>query len=826
MNTPAKTRILTRARVRYILQRAASRLSSIRLSTKAILLSIALTTFVITAAFVTLSIEIRNETKQLLQDLLNRSERQVLSIKEDNLSQLLWVSSQIANNPTLRASMETYRLESAISVETRKALLATLQNELDKIWAGLPNDLLLVTDNKGRLLAANNRLDSGPELDEDLSAKPALKHALNPLEPTGDQNFGVINLDGQYYFIGTSPINLQGYVIGTLTLGDRIDSSFLPNLRAFFGGEIAVTVSGRSIASTFPQTSSGDSGAAVLASLGSDVIQADGTAHLGDEDYLITSMTLGVDDAGEEVTLFLLRSLTQALRQPNQKLMRTLATQAVLAVLLGALLAWMAVRTSLRPLENFVAFMKGVAESGDYSLRFRGRKSNHLGKPQESDDQQDVAAIRSNNELDLLVNGFNGMLAVIEARDSSLKKAHTELEAGIQVLRQKEEELLQLQKMEAMGLLAGGVAHDFNNILMVMSGFTEMALMSLEDDHEARANIEEVLKASKSASLLTRQLLAFSSKQVTRPKIINLNDVITELEKILRRVVGDSIVLSTKLGENLGNVLADRAQIEQVLLNLTVNGRDAIDTTGEICIETNNVESHDDLLEQNDLVLDTPHIVMAVSDSGCGIDPETQARMFEPFFTTKEKGKGTGLGLSTVHGIVKHCGGHIRVQSNPGQGTIFSIYLPRMTLAFEETAEAHKLASAPAPASASASCSATILVVEDEPDVRMVVCKMLSMSGYKVLEAPGPVEAMAIFENNKDQIDLLLTDVIMPVMNGRELHEQIALMRPGIKTLFISGYADGVIDDTGILSAGVNFLQKPFTPDELMAKLDQILNQA
>jgi len=800
--------------------RIASRWRAVRLSTKAIWLSVALTTLVVATAFITLSIEIRLETKQILQDLLNRSEQQVVSIKEDRLSQLLWVSSQVANNPTLRAAMETYRLEPALSVDYRSDLLATVQNELDKVWAGLPSDLLIVTDDQGRVLAANGRSAALPPGGADLSLNPALGHALKPQAMIGDQNFGLMRFGDQYFLAVASPIVLQEYVIGALVLGDRIDSSFLPNLRAFFGGNTVITVGGRSIASTLPPSAGGGSVAESLARLGNAAIRPDRTVRLGDQDYLVTSMALGKDEQGQTASLFLLRSLTEATRQPNRKLMKTLATQATLAVLLGALLAWFSTRTSLRPLARFVAFMKEVARSGDYSRRFGRSGSRRDLAPLERAGQGEGSPVgRSNNELDLLVDGFNGMLAEIEGRDSALKQAHSELESGIQTLKQKEEELRQLQKMEAIGLLAGGVAHDFNNILMVVSGFSEMALKSLDRDQpaEARELIEEVQKASKSAALLTRQLLTFSSKQVASPRIININQLITERREILRRVVGDSIVLTLSLEDQLDHVLADPAQLEQVLLNLTVNARDAIDSTGAIRIETRNVRPEDDPAEKYDLELSSAHVLLAVTDDGRGMDAETLEHMFEPFFTTKDKGKGTGLGLSTVHGIVRQYGGHIRVESEPGAGTVFRVFLPAIRDAVDETVQESEHATPRG--------SATILLVEDEQDVRQVVSRMLTACGYTVLEADGPQAALRLFEQHGEAVDLLLTDVIMPVMNGRELSVKISQLKPGVKTLFMSGFTAGFIDDSGILPEGVNFLQKPFAPDALMARIARILSR-
>lgn len=799
-----------------VLQRLAGRWNSMRLSTKAMLLTVVLATLVISVIFITLSLEIRDEIKQILRDTLNRTEQQVLSIKEDNLAQLIWVSSQISSNPTLRAAMETYRLEASMNMAVHAELLATLKNELDKIWPGLQHDLLIVTDEKGSVLAANGEDETRPDIGADLSGLAVLSHALDPAAEMGDESFGVITLEGQYFLIGSLPIEMQGYIIGTLTLGDRIDSSFLPNLRRFFGGDTLITVGGRVIASTLTAASDSSPKGTSVDSPGVPAIGRDGTVRIGSDDYLVTTMSLGTDDAGEPVTLYLLRSLTDALREPNRSLMKTLATQGALAVLLVALLAWVTTRASLQPLARFVAFMKGVAESGDYSLRFRGRRGKSEPPPAAGETPEPPEPLPSSgNELDLLVDGFNRMLAVIEARDSSLKRAHTQLEDSVEALQQKEIELRQMQKMEAIGLLAGGVAHDFNNTLMVISGFSELALRGLEPDHPAREFIEEVRQATNSGVTLTRQLLAVSSRQVLEPRVIRLNDLVEGIENMLQRALGESIELKTRLEPGLHNVVVDPAQIDQTLLNLVLNSRDAIDESGTITISTANVDPGE---VSDRLELEIPHVMISVRDTGCGISEDVQAHMFEPFFTTKDKGKGTGLGLSTVHGTVKQCGGHILVESRPGAGAEFRIYLPAVAEDIDQPSGHHY--------SGQTGGEATLLLVEDDKDVRAVVSKMLSMSGFAVIEAEDPIQALRLFEQHRDVIDVLITDVVMPGMNGKQLYERIAAVNPDIKTLFISAYADGAIDDLGDLREGVSFLQKPFTPEALLAKLQQILESS
>jgi two-component system cell cycle sensor histidine kinase/response regulator CckA len=379
--------------------------------------------------------------------------------------------------------------------------------------------------------------------------------------------------------------------------------------------------------------------------------------------------------------------------------------------------------------------------------------------------------------------------------------------------RKLEEQLLQSQKMEAVGRLAGGIAHDFNNLLTAVSGYTELLIGQLAEGDPRRESAEEIRQAGHRAAALTQQLLAFSRRQVLEPRVLDLNAVISNMERMLRRVIGEDIELSTSLAGSLWRTKADPAQIEQAILNLVVNARDAMPRGGQLTLETANV----DLDAKYSGGAPGPHVMLAVSDTGVGMDKEQQARLFEPFYTTKERGKGTGLGLSTTYGVVKQSGGSIWVYSERGLGTTFKIYLPRSEEPLDEPAEA------PPPA-IPLSGTETILLVEDEPEVRRLVQKILDMHGYAVLSAASPAEAIAISRSRPGTIDILVTDVIMPGMNGRELARALSTARPDLRVLYMSGYTDAAIAHQGILDPGTAFLSKPFTPDVLARKVREVLD--
>jgi PAS domain S-box-containing protein len=384
--------------------------------------------------------------------------------------------------------------------------------------------------------------------------------------------------------------------------------------------------------------------------------------------------------------------------------------------------------------------------------------------------------------------------------------------------KELEEQLLQAQKMEAVGRLAGGVAHDFNNLLTAIIGYSQLAMARLAPDDRLQLELDEIYKAAMRAAGLTGQLLAFSRRQAAEPKVLELDVITSGIAKMLKRVIGEDIEVVTLAEQKVGRIKADPIQIEQVIMNLAVNARDAMPDGGKLTIETRNVTLDEQYTRWHMNVRPGQYVMLAVSDTGCGMDAETRSRVFEPFFTTKEQGKGTGLGLSTAYGIVKQNGGDIWIYSEPGKGTTFKLYFPRVDECEERVATAEESRSMPRG-------SETILVVEDETLVRTLAGDVLRGLGYTVLEAPDGDEALRVVRQNGCDIHLLLTDVVMPRMSGRELADHVKALLPGINVVFASGYTDDTILQYGIMEAGAHFIQKPFSPAGLAHKVREVLDR-
>jgi len=392
----------------------------------------------------------------------------------------------------------------------------------------------------------------------------------------------------------------------------------------------------------------------------------------------------------------------------------------------------------------------------------------------------------------------------------------TKLKPAEDTVPQSDAHLQQAHKMEAIGRLAGGIAHDFNNLLTIITGYSQLVLSRLREEDLLRGDVVEIRKAAARAASLTQQLLAFSRRQVMVPKVLNLNTIVESVDSMLQRLIGEHIYLVAVLDSALGHVKADAGQMEQVIVNLAVNARDAMPKGGKLTIETSNV----DVTSQH--TLDGPivpgcYAKLSVSDTGCGMDSETQTRIFEPFFTTKGQGKGTGLGLATVYGIVKQSEGHIVVDSEPGRGTAFHLYLPRVDGLIEVGEQDIRPLTLPYG-------TETVLLVEDEPAVRVLIRDSLRLFGYTVLEARHGFEAQLIGSQHTGRIDLLMTDVVMPQMSGRELADGLMRMHQDVKVLYMSGYTEQAMIDQDILNSGNAFLQKPFTPETLARKVRTVLD--
>jgi len=398
-------------------------------------------------------------------------------------------------------------------------------------------------------------------------------------------------------------------------------------------------------------------------------------------------------------------------------------------------------------------------------------------------------------------------------------KARLQRDKEIEEKEKLRAQLQQAQKMEAIGTLAGGIAHDFNNRLTTIIGYAQIALIDVIKDESLRRKIEEIKKAGESAASLTRQLLAFSRKQVIKPEVLDLNEVISETEKMLKRMIGEDVEFQTILESELWKVHMDSGQIDQMIINMAVNSRDAMPQGGKLVVETANVDLDENYFREQGLD-ETPgsYVMLAISDTGSGMNKETRDHIFDPFFTTKEIGKGTGLGLSTVYGIIKQNNGFIWVYSVPGQGTTFKIYLPKL----KEDAEAEEKERIPV---GDLNGSETVFIVEDDDKLRNLTRKILERYGYSALEAENGEDALRFSEEYEGQIDLILTDVVMPKMSGKELAEQLKSLRPEIKVVYMSGYTGNAIVHHGILPPWLNFLEKPFTPECLARKVREVLDR-
>ncbi|MCE9578910.1 MAG: response regulator [Deltaproteobacteria bacterium] len=436
---------------------------------------------------------------------------------------------------------------------------------------------------------------------------------------------------------------------------------------------------------------------------------------------------------------------------------------------------------------------------------------------------------RSRRRLAASNVALQGARLELEAQAEQLRQAHAQLQRSWSVelaeeqsarqgvehaLRGTEEQLRHAQKMEAVGRLAGGIAHDFNNLLSIILGYSAMVSSSLPAEDPLRADVDEIAKAGERAAELTRQLLAFSRRQVFSERIVDLNALVGGMHRMIRRLLGEDIEVVFQPDAVHHSVLCDPGQIEQVLMNLIVNARDAMPRGGTLTIETRDVELDESFAASHAGVQPGAHVMLAITDTGVGIPAEIQARIFEPFFTTKDVGRGTGLGLSTVYGIVKQSGGTIWVSSEVGRGTVFTVYLPR-TQVEPLTPES--------PPAARRACGGTVLLVEDEDQLRVLTRSLLRRAGYTVLDARDGAEALQACARHASKIDLLLTDVVMPMMCGRELAERARLVRPDMKALFMSGYTDEVIGLHGGLESQVAFLEKPINANQLLTKVSEMI---
>jgi signal transduction histidine kinase len=636
----------------------------------------------------------------------------------------------------------------------------------EETWPSNDCDLFATADAKGKVLSVHSRVVGLSST----SAKELLGHSLKAKRSSDWWLY-----HGRIFQIVLKPYYGEGTLLGTVVVGSEFSDKDARDLASMSSSQILVHANDATVLNTLPAAASLSAVEELRRT------QRRGMVTLGDEPFFVMSVPVTTGDQDPTISLTVLKSYENALAALDES-KHLLIALGIGALAIGGLFVYVIADRLTRPL---AALARGVRalEKGDYAYPLK----------------RDIGS----DEVAQLTRAFDDMRTTL--RQTEIQKQELEVQ------------LRQSQKMEAMGRLAGGVAHDFNNLLTVIKGNSSILAERLGSEHRLIKLTTQIDSAADRAVSLTRQLLAFCRMQVLQPKILDLNELVSEMCKLLRRLVPEDIAFNFRAGESLGHVKADPGQIEQVLMNLVVNAGDAMPAGGTLTVETRNVTISEQDASRRAPASPGQYVLLSVADNGMGMDAETRARIFEPFFTTKEQGKGTGLGLATVYGIVKQSGGFIWVESELGWGARFEIYLPRVTDRVEP-------ASAQTEEVAISQGLKTVLVAEDEEAVRDLACEFLKSAGYNVLTASNGAEALALAQASNQQIHALLTDLVMPRMRGSELAKRLKTLQPQIKVIYVSGYLDYQQDRNEFVEQAL-FIQKPFTRTTLIARMAELLKQ-
>jgi len=778
------------------------RLRRSSLGVKLAALSAAVTAAVVWLAFWGLSVEARNNTTDVFAEQLVRNQQTLMRLQERSARQMLMTASLISQAPNFQYSLKTYQVEANRGTPDPR-YVGEIQGELRQLAGNVNAQLLAVTDDSGRVFTAVGASGASLPRGTRLGTLRAVQHVLDPAAPADSGNLAVLRTGTGYFEVAVYPLVQDGFTLGALVLGQRLDSAFVAEARAASDAAVLLTAGTRILAASDASIARPEAPAMLLASNASESRAA--AVTLGSERYVTAPVSLGDAQDREPVRLWMLQPLTPRVNRMMQPLLGDFLLFGAFAVLVAALGAGFTAGGVLGPFRQFVAYMR----SGAATERRQGR----------FDADNEAAEVRTLNEsFNQLMDSIAVKRRALEERTAELTAANVVLMDEIservrveQALRESEAQLRQSQKLEAIGTLAGGIAHDFNNLITVISGYTQLALMRADQESPEAGDLRQVVEASDRAANLTHQLLAFSRKQVLQPTVLDLGDVVNGISPMLQRIIGEHIELEIETGASLARVRADRGQIEQVLLNLAVNARDAMPGGGRLTIATANVARG----APGDRDPATA-VTLVVRDTGTGMPDDVKDRIFEPFFTTKEPGKGTGLGLSMVYGIVQQSGGAIAVESALGRGTSFTITLPAVEVMANSDVQRFDEDDLPAG-------TESVLIVEDAEDVRILARRTLEERGYSVRVARNAAEALEI--SAAGRVDVLLTDIVMPQTSGPELVAEYLSTRPAPLVIYMSGYADDALSHYE-LDPGAVLLRKPFTPAMLARTVRNAIDAA